>query len=337
MDNCKIRKDKECSKRQSVLVTAIGSFSADIVIKNIKKLGYRVVGCDINQKETVVDAYNVDKFYVSPYAKESGKYIKFLKEIIAQENIGYIIPLTDFEIDVINQNRDYLEEQGCIICISSKNTIEICRDKFKTYLKLKQNDLSELIQTNILGDMDKYDDIKYPVVLKPCDGRSSQGLMYISSYTELMSFVNYHDVSHYIIQPKIDGEIITVDVVRNVTNNEIVCIPRKELIRTINGAGTSVYVYNDKIITELSKKIALILDIKGCVNFEFIFNKYDNNYYFIECNPRFSGGVEFSCLTGYDMVKNHLNVFLNKQIDKSIEYPNMFIARKYEEYITCKE
>ena len=96
-------------------------------------------------------------------------------------------------------------------------------------------------------------------------------------------------------------------------------------------------VYNDKIITELSKKIALILDIKGCVNFEFIFNKYDNNYYFIECNPRFSGGVEFSCLTGYDMVKNHLNVFLNKQIDKSIEYPNMFIARKYEEYITCKE
>ena len=60
----------------------------------------------------------------------------------------------------------------------------------------------------------------------------------------------------------------------------------------------------------------------------------DDCYYFIECNPRFSGGVEFSCIAGYDMVINHLNIFKNKKIDKLYEIKNQYIARKYEEYVT---
>ena len=44
---------------ENILVTAIGSFSADIVIKDLKRHGYKVIGTDINQKELIVDAYNV--------------------------------------------------------------------------------------------------------------------------------------------------------------------------------------------------------------------------------------------------------------------------------------
>ena len=44
----------------TALVTAIGSFSADIVIKNLKKNGMRVVGCDIYPPEWIADAEHVD-------------------------------------------------------------------------------------------------------------------------------------------------------------------------------------------------------------------------------------------------------------------------------------
>lgn len=51
-------------------------------------------------------------------------------------------------------------------------------------------------------------------------------------------------------------------------------------------------------------------------------------------NPRFSGGVEFSCLVGYDCVSNHVRAFENKPIDEFKMLHETFIARKYEEYVT---
>ena len=63
-----------------------------------------------------------------------------------------------------------------------------------------------------------------------------------------------------------------------------------------------------------------------------IAEKYLN--YFLECNPRFSGGVEFSCMSGYDCVKNHINCFNNQEIDERRQYKSQYIARKYEEYVT---
>ena len=54
----------------------------------------------------------------------------------------------------------------------------------------------------------------------------------------------------------------------------------------------------------------------------------------MECNLRFSGGIAFSCIAGYDFVNNHLNVFCNKKIDDLKEVKSMYIAKKYQEFIT---
>ena len=60
---------------KTALVTAIGSFSADIVIKSLKKQGLKVIGCDIFPKEWVVDAYSVDVFYQVPRGTKREKYL----------------------------------------------------------------------------------------------------------------------------------------------------------------------------------------------------------------------------------------------------------------------
>ena len=108
--------------------------------------------------------------------------------------------------------------------------------------------------------------------------------------------------------------------------------PRVENLRTLNGAGTSVKVFADEKIQTVAKEIADILNIRGCVNFEFIWSK--DGLYFLECNPRFSGGVAFSCIAGYDYISNHLKCFCQLPPDEAVQIEEKYIARKYTEYVT---
>ena len=80
----------------NILVTAIGSFSADIVINNLMNEGHKIIGCDIYDKEWVANSLFVDQFYQSPLASKQSDYIEFILNVCRIEHVEYIIPLTDF-------------------------------------------------------------------------------------------------------------------------------------------------------------------------------------------------------------------------------------------------
>ena len=320
----------------SILVTAIGSFAADVVIKNLGKKGCFIVGCDIYPKEWIVDAYSVDLFRQVPLAVDAENYITAIKNICIENNIKYIIPLTDVEIDVLNSNRECFESDGIIICISPTETIEICRNKYSTYYALQGiTKYVNLIPTLSAKQLSSSGDtrLSFPLICKPVDGRSSHGIQRIYSARDLDAFLISPHTVDYILQPIIPGRIVTVDILRKFDGLSFVSVPRLELLRTPNGAGTTVRVFHDEKLNNECARIANHLGVIGCVNFEFI-RTDDNHLYFLECNPRFSGGIEFSCMIGYDFVWNHLKCFQNKAIDALQPYKSCFIARKYEEVIT---
>lgn len=321
----------------NALVTAIGSFSADIVIKGLKKKGFRVIGCDIYPKEWIVDANFVNEFYQVPLTTKTRRYLEVVQEICIKEKIKYILPLTDVEVDVFNQNRKWFIDNNVCLCISPKEALEICRNKklIEEFIR-KNSDINiNTIPTSMFNDVEK-SPYEYPIVCKPYNGRSSQGVQYIYNDDEWNLLKKYSSNRNYIIQPYIGGKIVTVDVVRNPETEKVTVLARKELLRTLNGAGTSVYVYRDDMLEKNCKDLARTLGICGCVNFEFILDKNDI-YHFIECNPRFSGGVEFSCIAGYDYIGNHMNCFCGEDIDEFGLIHNHYISRKYEEYITKVE
>ncbi len=318
---------------ERVLITAIGSFSADIVIKKLKQAGYYLVGTDIYPKEWIADAYNVDVFYQVPKTTNEFSYLKCIKSICREHNISYLIPLTDVEVDFYNKHRLFFKEIGISICISGDATIRICRNKklLEEFIIIHEIPILT-IPTYYLFESNSIP-FDLPIIAKPVDGRSSQGLIMVNSLEEWKNLKSCCDNDKYIVQPKIEGKVVTVDVIRDNNGKQFIATPRLELLRTLNGAGTSVKVFYDKQLEEQCKKLADALNIIGCVNFEFIFDS-KGNYHFIECNPRFSGGVEFSCLAGYDYVLNHIRCFMGKDISSSRERHEMYIARKYEEYIT---
>ncbi|MCH3942140.1 MAG: ATP-grasp domain-containing protein [Atopobiaceae bacterium] len=314
------------------LVTAIGSFSADIVIKRLKRLGLRVVGCDIYPFEWIADAANVDAFRQAPLASDAEAYARFIRDFCKDEHVDVIIPLTDVEVDLFNLARDAAWLGDAVPLISPKETVDLCRNKDNMARFLRSSGSGVLgIETRPLLECIS-GPVELPVVCKPLDGRSSEGLRRIRTATQWKSVEDIEDPARYVVQPLIEGPVVTVDIVRD-SAGHVVAIPREELLRTLNGAGTSVRVFHDERLAETCCSLASELGILGCVNFEFI-AAASGGYRFLECNPRFSGGVEFSCMAAYDCVGNHVRAFAGDEIEPMAPYPDQYIARKYEEYVT---
>lgn len=318
---------------KKILVTAIGSMAADMVIKTLHGNGHCVVGTDIYPKEWVVDARNVEAFYNVPRVDDERLYVDRLKEICLEQQIEYLMPLTDVEIDVLNANRNQFQDVA-ILCISGYETIRMCRNKRETSDFLRQKSVCHTVPIYSDEEMESLK-VMFPVVAKPADGRSSQGLRIFQEQeaAELQSFYSRVHGGRYLFQPYLAGNVVTVDVVRNRNTNQCVAAARREMLRTLNGAGLSVQVFRDAALEQNCMDIAKALDIHGCVNFEFIETE-DQTRYFMECNPRFSGGVKFSALAGYDFVTNHLRCFEGVEIETPGRIQELYMARKYEEYIT---
>lgn len=336
------------SENKTVLVTAIGSFSADSVIRTLREMGHRVIGSDIYEKEWVATSLDVDVFYQAPFASDEDRYISFIKEVCEKENVQRIVPLIDVEVDALNRNRSEIEKSGVRICMSDSEAILVLRNKFlmsrlvKGVLdELKESDLNgavRVIPTDRASEID-FEEVTYPLVLKPVDGRSSSGLYRIFHEDQLgFALSNIMDpdklndtaLENYLVQPLIKGNVVTVDILRDGEGN-CRAVPREELIRTPNGAGLSVRVFQDKVLEEVCCRIADRAGVKGCVNFEFIRGDGSGVYYFIECNPRFSGGIAFTELSGVPMIRNHVNIFDGRAMEELPQPECGFMTRKYQE------
>lgn len=315
---------------KTVLVTAIGSFSADTVIQTLKQqFDFRVIGCDINPAEWLALSSETDKFYKISSSRKEELYISEIFDICSRENVDYLIPLTDPEVDILSIYSKDLLKIGVTLCLADNKTVEICRNKYKLYDFFRSDNIVNVIPTYSVDEIFQHDNLNYPLIAKPSCGRSSEGLYIISTPKELNGILDKKD---YIVQPLYKGEIFTVDYVRNSKNGKDFSVPRKELIRTVNGAGLTVEIVNENILNEIASHIGTQLNINGCLNMEFIF--YNNLYYLMDINPRFSAGVAFSLLAGYDMVASHINCFTDRDINQPGSYKLLTITRKYTEIIT---
>lgn len=312
----------------NILITAIGSFSADIVIHNLMEKRNYIVGCDIYPSTWIAQSSCVDKFYQVPQAIETEDYIREIYHICEKEKIEYIMPLTDVEVDVYSKEQEYFERRGIRICISSPRTVRLCRNKWDCYQYLLKAGVPGLIPTKKMTD-GTMEGLKYPLIAKPISGRSSQGVIKLQNETDYAYYAGKVEKSQYIIQPCLDENVITVDIICD--RECVYALPRREFLRTLNGAGISVQIFHNDEIINFCSNLAKLLEIEGCVNIELL--EEEDGYYFLECNPRFSGGVAFSCMAGYDFVSNHLRYFMTGKIEALTEYRDMFITRKYKEYI----
>lgn len=313
----------------NVLITAIGSFSADCVINTLKSYGHKVVGCDIYPATWHAVSKDCDIVFQAPLATKEDEYVSFLLDVCKKEHIDCIFPLTDLEIDVINRHRKEFYDANISVFIQSEACLNIARNKYTMFCLFK-DDKNVNVPFSVCSE-ELNSDFPIPAIAKPINGRSSEGLKRITKSEDIKRFIG---TANYIIQQNIPGPVFTVDYVRDRFGNDF-AVPREELLRTKNGAGTTVRITPDELLKRTVSYIGKKLDIMGCVNMEFIFN--DGKYYLIDINPRFSAGVAFSNFIGYDMVLNHLKSFTGERISSPIEYKEQIVCKRYKEELLWKE
>lgn len=315
---------------KKILVTAIGSSAADIVIRTLHREGWEIIGTDIYPKEWLVNSWHVERFVQVPKALESEKYISNLLSICEEESVHFLIPLTDIEIDILSECRSLFADRGICICISDKESIRLCRNKRMASAAIEGKTLCRVVPE--YGDWTRLEQINVPTVCKPINGRSSQGIRYFENKRELQCFLENKNREDYLVQPFIEGKIIVADVLRDKQHDVCIVVTRKELLRSSNGLGTAVQIFFDETLEEICIQLADIFDIHGCVNFEFI--ETEEGWYFLECNPRFSGGIAYSVMSGYDFVNNLMKCFQKgMKPDTEVSIKKQYIVRQYAEYI----
>ena len=314
---------------QTIIVTAIGSSSAKVIIEQLKLLNYRVIGLDIYPKSWHIESNMVDIFIQAPKASDFKNYLNTINDAISTYNAKFLLPLTDVEVDVLAPIASNFKEKGCTLLALQDNIAELCRNKYKMMEWIKTHSFCESIPCCHLENYKLTPDF-FPLIIKPINGRSSQGIMHAKTLEEFLDLYPLIP-ENSILQPFISGNIFTVDVARDIFGN-VKTLPRCEWLRTVHGLGTTVQTYINHPLNDICKNIANNLNFVGVVNIEFI--QKDDKYYFLEVNPRFSGGLAFSLLAGMNFIEMQLNSHTGKSIQNIGSPKNCILTTCSEAVIT---
>lgn len=311
--------------RSSVLVTAIGSMSSECVIGSLRNIGCQVVGTDFYPLSYNPIALSCRAFSRMPMASDA-TYCTSLLAFAKSTGCTMIWPLTDPEVDVLAKHRVQCEAAGVRICLPEASVIADARNKMAWSTSL----LSGAKAFRTVPSYDSYWELCQnwagDYVAKRICGRSSEGILFSDTEAGAPAVGD-----GYFFQPFVRGDICTVDFVRHPLSGEIVCVPRTELLRTKNGAGTVVRIESPEAYIDAVTELVERLNLSGVMNCEFIRDE-DGVLWLIDINPRFSAGVAFSLKAGYDFVRAHLDCYASDVLVRpgKIAVGSIFVKRYRE-------
>lgn len=322
---------EDSSMETTVLVTAIGTAASTAIISQLKSAGrYHIIGGDIFKRKQVATSKDVDEFYTFPSAiMDLDGYIDFALEFCKEHRVNYYFATIDEEVVNLSKNREKFETIGVLLCIPNHRLVMTCHYK---------NVFSDWVEANMPEIFIKryrnfavINDQEFPLFLKPIEGRASLGCKKINSKDALKELkaegVNDDDV---VLLEYVEGDIITVDLIRNARNGHMRQVQRIEELRNSSGCGTAVEIINDPKLTEICNQLMEKLDLNGIVNAEFFRN--GDLYRIIEINPRFSAGTSFSYVAGCDIASAALRIAAGRDFTMGEPSIGAHLAKRYETY-----
>lgn len=310
-----------------ILLTAVGSMSALPVMDRYRELGHQVFTCDIYDRTWNTAPLYADGFFQSCLATRGEEYVQQMLENVRRDQIDFLIPLTDPEVDVLSSRKGEFLALGCILCTPDDHQTRLFRSKDEMNHFLEDRSIGKVIPT--LAATETLPPWPFPLLMKPRSGRSSQGLTVVRNEDEYRAALSKRD--DYIVQPYLDGDIFCVDVARDKAG-QCVALARREILRNPSGLGMTVETLPGHPLEKICGQIANAVELVGVVNMEFIAR--NGEYYFLEVNPRFSGGVGFSMAAGADFAAFELTCHQGGSLPAAIQPKNCILARESRIQIT---
>lgn len=262
------------------------------------------------------------------------QYIPFLLSYCKGNNIDALISLFDIDLPVLSRNKERFMQIGTKVLVSDVKPIEICNDKWKTYMYLTENHIlapkTFLTLSDVIAALENAE-ISFPVMVKPRWGMGSIGVFEAETMEELKvlykktrrsiqkSYLKYEsamDLEHsIIIQEKLNGQEYGLDVINDLNENYVATIPKMKFAMRSGETDCSVTVPDEELIN-LGKNLSSIMH--HIANLDVDVFKVGEHYYVLEMNARFGGGYPFSHLAGVNLPLAIVKWLRNEPVDSSL-------------------
>lgn len=271
-----------------ILITGIGGDIAQSISTIIRKesLPARLIGADANDDipwRSFVD----DFFKVSMASSES--YLPMLDKIISEQSVDILIPLSEPELEIINDARTIKNWSPTKILMVPSHILSIFLDKLETAKFLVAKGIPMPWTKEVESNPDSL-----PCILKHRFGSGSTGLATIENREDLGYFRKRR--KGWILQELLlpEDKEYTCGLYSEDGQNILVIVMKRILE---HGLSRVAEVIHDQEIVRLCKKVGSLVNLRGSINIQL--RKTPQGPRIFEINPRFSSTAIFRNHLGF--------------------------------------
>jgi carbamoyl-phosphate synthase large subunit len=316
-------------KQVNVLITSVGGIVGQGIIKSLKYNNkysknkthhYNIHGTDIVHDSSGLYRSDRSSIITKP---ENEQFIELVVNLCINNNIDIIFPGSDIELPVFSKNKKIIEDKTSAKIITNiPKVIEVCRDKYKTFEFLKNNNLN-YIPSCLAKDSDDFiKENRFPLIVKPCEGFGSKFFSIVKNNTDLNYAIS--TIQNYgwtpIIQKYLKNDNkefttgITIDKYGKYIMSSIVI---KKILK--HGQTYKAIIDNYPEIKNISEITAKKIGGIGAINIQLRIDDDDNEAKIIEINPRFSATCPMRTVAG---INEPDIVIRNTLFDEEIKLTN---------------
>ncbi len=274
-----------------------------------KRYKFDIYLMDSNKFVSSFAVSKTTKNFVSPQSSLKEKYSKYIKKFVKKKKINLIFPLTNWEIPILADLKNYFKKNNIEVIVSEKPVIKTCLNKLLMMKKLKTANINYPKVINF-KEIKKY----LPVIKKRVNGRSSIDQKIIFSVKDISKYQK-----GFFYQKYLKFQEFGMDILNDLNGNFLHCCVRKKLLMRA-GDTDKAEIVDSKMFLHIAKKISKTFKHTGILDIDFLMNKKE--FYILDLNPRIGGGYPFTHEFGYNYLEKIICMVLKreykiKKIDKS--------------------
>lgn len=268
-----------------------------------------------SNSEYSIALQRADGYFISPLIYASN-YISSVIDYCKQNKITVLLSLFDIDLLILAKNRELFKSNGIHLILAPQSFIEICNDKWQTFLflkKLKINTPKTFLQMDDVISAIEKQELSYPIIIKPRWGMASMGIYKAENEEELKvfsakstrdifnSYLKYESAltkeTPIIYQEVLYGEEYGLDVLNDLQCNYVDTFAKQKV--TMRSGETDLGRTTSNIpFKNIAKQIADVSKHEGILSIDCF--KTEKGVFVIEMNCRISGHYPLSYLAGFN-------------------------------------
>jgi carbamoyl-phosphate synthase large subunit len=277
----------------AVLVTGVGGPAGVSVVNALVRAGVRTVAVDCDASAAGLSLG--DASGVVPMARDP-RFVDVLCEIAVAEGADAIVSTVAEELLELDTGAEDLAGKGISVWVPSAKAVEQCCDKAAFAAVLTEAGVA----TPATGF--GASDVSGPWIVKPRFGRGSRDV-YACDAADEVSWA-LRRVPDAIVQTRLSGREFTVDALVDRDGRFAGGVPRWRL-ETRGGISTKGETFGDDRVLIGAAAVLEAVGLRGVACVQGFVTDADE-VVFVECNPRFSGGLPLSLAAGADLVGEYV-------------------------------